>query len=644
MKQKLFTLLTLALFFCSGAEAAVNNTTVTKPGGSQKYIDVATTAASSGDEVTVTNQYIAYTISELVANTIKGVWYTQASSGSGSSESSSISITGYRSSNSKYISISSSATHTFYVTNCISFSAIYDPRSGGRYLEITATNVDDAEDELTVKNSGTVASGTYYNVSLEGLSASKYYRVVVKTDNGSNSRLGQIRLEASSTDPTISAADASITATESGVEATQGIAVTGSNLTGSTLTATLSPAVAGMSVTLGSSTISAGAISTTATLHYTKTENAKGTTTLVLSDGTTTKNVKVTYKANITPWTLQSISEATTWDFTSKVSGEKQYTTDDDKATEHVYANIDGLTYSDGFNAEALAFTGEYPFRSDSKKFAQNGCFRLITTVPGTLKFTFSNTGSSNKNRYLKVNSQNGTVEADGTTDRTEIFGVPAGEIIIKNVSGDDFTTLSALCYKKIEFVPTVDGDAVTVTSAGYASVVLANDAYFAATPSVTAYAAKANGTSITLTAVSKAPAGTPLVIKASADDYTLQKGGTGVDSPAAVAASINDLQAGPVTGDGASHYVLGKEGGKVGFGLLANGVDLPATKAYIDAALFSARGFIAFDEDGETTGVQELKNSKIEELKSYYNLNGQRVAQPTKGLYIVNGKKVLVK
>jgi len=35
------------------------------------------------------------------------------------------------------------------------------------------------------------------------------------------------------------------------------------------------------------------------------------------------------------------------------------------------------------------------------------------------------------------------------------------------------------------------------------------------------------------------------------------------------------------------------------------------------------------------------LKNGKIEELK-YYDLNGRRVEHPTKGLYIVNGKKVV--
>jgi hypothetical protein len=34
---------------------------------------------------------------------------------------------------------------------------------------------------------------------------------------------------------------------------------------------------------------------------------------------------------------------------------------------------------------------------------------------------------------------------------------------------------------------------------------------------------------------------------------------------------------------------------------------------------------------------------SKVED-NNYYNLNGQRVSQPKKGLYIVNGKKVVIK
>ena len=47
---------------------------------------------------------------------------------------------------------------------------------------------------------------------------------------------------------------------------------------------------------------------------------------------------------------------------------------------------------------------------------------------------------------------------------------------------------------------------------------------------------------------------------------------------------------------------------------------------------------------DTKTTGIQELKSSRIEELKSIYNLQGQRLNTLQKGLNIVNGRKVFVK
>lgn len=45
-----------------------------------------------------------------------------------------------------------------------------------------------------------------------------------------------------------------------------------------------------------------------------------------------------------------------------------------------------------------------------------------------------------------------------------------------------------------------------------------------------------------------------------------------------------------------------------------------------------------------ETTGIKELKDSSIEELKSFYNLNGQRMSAPQKGINVVNGKKIIIK
>jgi hypothetical protein len=44
------------------------------------------------------------------------------------------------------------------------------------------------------------------------------------------------------------------------------------------------------------------------------------------------------------------------------------------------------------------------------------------------------------------------------------------------------------------------------------------------------------------------------------------------------------------------------------------------------------------------TTGISDVR-SKTEEVRGeYYDLQGRRVAQPTKGVYIVNGRKVVIK
>ncbi len=46
---------------------------------------------------------------------------------------------------------------------------------------------------------------------------------------------------------------------------------------------------------------------------------------------------------------------------------------------------------------------------------------------------------------------------------------------------------------------------------------------------------------------------------------------------------------------------------------------------------------------DSELSGINTVQASESK-VNGYFNLNGQRVAQPTKGLYIVNGKKVVLK
>jgi hypothetical protein len=46
---------------------------------------------------------------------------------------------------------------------------------------------------------------------------------------------------------------------------------------------------------------------------------------------------------------------------------------------------------------------------------------------------------------------------------------------------------------------------------------------------------------------------------------------------------------------------------------------------------------------DGEATGISQIENGELR-IENVYDLQGRKVANPTKGLYIVNGKKVIIK
>ena len=76
--------------------------------------------------------------------------------------------------------------------------------------------------------------------------------------------------------------------------------------------------------------------------------------------------------------------------------------------------------------------------------------------------------------------------------------------------------------------------------------------------------------------------------------------------------------------------------------------VKVGANKAYIDKSKIANKGgeakaFIDFDEL-EATGIDAVDTAKTLKGGKFYDLSGREVANPTRGLYIVNGKKVLIK
>ena len=189
-----------------------------------------------------------------------------------------------------------------------------------------------------------------------------------------------------------------------------------------------------------------------------------------------------------------------------------------------------------------------------------------------------------------------------------------------------DNTTYSDYC--------TTVTESTTVGEAGYATYVAPYNMEFAADE---AYAVKVSEGKANLIAVTKVPAGTAVLLKGEGTK-------TATVLNAAPAEVDNDLKAsdGSVAGDDATIYVLANINSKVGFYLLDSSVTIPEGKAYLQTSNGEARAFIGFDD--ETTGIDSVENMAQPTTDAMYNLAGQRVAQTTKGLYILNGRKVVVK
>ena len=137
-------------------------------------------------------------------------------------------------------------------------------------------------------------------------------------------------------------------------------------------------------------------------------------------------------------------------------------------------------------------------------------------------------------------------------------------------------------------------------------------------------------------------PANTGLLLKGEAGTVTIP----------VVASSSTDVSANILTGV-TSNTVIDAEAGWVlmgspslGFYQNSSAFTVGANTAYIPVAKLAvpagARPF--FSLDGDATGIGSVKSEELKVKSEVYNLKGQRVSQPTKGLYIVNGKKVVIK
>ena len=193
----------------------------------------------------------------------------------------------------------------------------------------------------------------------------------------------------------------------------------------------------------------------------------------------------------------------------------------------------------------------------------------------------------------------------------------------------------SGIDYVLLEKVTAISG---TIAESGWSSLATPYGLDFTTATGLTNAFVVTNITkdAVELTSINEIPANQGVVLKGeSGAEYSIP-----IKSDAAYSGT-NKLQAAvtatPVTANEA--YIL--QGGL--FHLVNAASTVPAGKAYLLATdVPNEARSLSFLIDDESTSISTVTR----ELQSgeFYNLQGQRISSPKQGLYIVNGKKVVIK
>lgn len=177
-----------------------------------------------------------------------------------------------------------------------------------------------------------------------------------------------------------------------------------------------------------------------------------------------------------------------------------------------------------------------------------------------------------------------------------------------------------------------------TITTLGYASFSWPKALDFS-NSGLTAYmVTSCDGNTLHLEPVTKVPANTGLILKGTANTYQLETTDGDTDDVTSNLLSSNTDDVYTVASD--DIYVLSNlDDGQPGFYKADNGIHVAKYKSYLQYSVSGARRYFSIDE--QTTGITPVFYDASDTL---YDLQGRRVSKPTQGVYIRNGKKIVIK
>lgn len=289
---------------------------------------------------------------------------------------------------------------------------------------------------------------------------------------------------------------------------------------------------------------------------------------------------------------------------------------------------------SDGISVRCSGAKAAYAASDAVIAHLSAGSYKIKASVFGNPGLTFN----------FKVGDK--TVYSPATTgsyadSESEVFTLDADAEVVLAVGGNGGRSPKVVDY--IAIMKTAEP--VSVSAVKFATYVPTCNVVAPADVDVKVYTAKVNEdkSAVVLTEVSAGSViakGTPVLVGAEEGSYTFA-----ASANEAAPVENNDLKAATADtkGDGATIYALVEQDGKAVFAPLKEGVAVSLGHAYLELPAASATRFYSIQFGGETTGINEV-NAAAKADGAYYTLQGVKTSKAAKGIYIHNGKKVVIK
>jgi len=323
------------------------------------------------------------------------------------------------------------------------------------------------------------------------------------------------------------------------------------------------------------------------------------------------------------------------WDFSSWTAADGVSYIKDDLELKGVNVKSNSLS-KDGFS-----FTKNIDLPKNGS--TTNGYIHFKVSVPCAITVYGKNGSSGSRDIQIKIGSDEAEtlLELDKEDGKKTInfTGSSETDVYLYSINTSGAIRIQGITVSDIDF---------TMNAYGWATYVAEDNIVLDDVEGLEAYAITgATSSSIVKSdPLTTIKAGVPVLLKGEASTkYYLPLAGSDAATP-----SGNLLIAGTgvkvnSTDYAGYNYVLSLDSSnKIQFVKIGtSGATVTADKAYLAlTAAPGGSGARSLDLDGNVTAIKNIKVGTEDNI--YYDLQGRRVLYPTKGLYIVNGKKVILK